>query len=90
MKISVLPNGHHPRPSMKVPNVIVWNNRAVELREIRQDVIPAPAGSAKIAPMIVVRRLAAYDDQPIDSSRGAAPTITKSASHGAMRNPQVS
>src|SRR5260370_22525548 len=39
--------------------------------EIVQHVVPAPAGKAELAPMVVVRRLAAHVDHGIDGGRAA-------------------
>src|SRR6185437_5953257 len=40
-------------------------------QEVRQDVIPAPAGKAKLAPAVVVGRLAAHIDHGVDRGRAA-------------------
>ena len=44
---------------------------AFGLLEVRQHVVIVPAGIAELAPMIVVRRLAAHIDHRIDRARAA-------------------
>src|SRR5580704_10764150 len=65
-------NATDPEPPAGSVQLVVPELRIVlELDEVRQDIVPAPPRISEIAPLVVVARLPADDDETVDRARAA-------------------